>query len=171
MQKVCFRIVDKEPARSDKSRALVVHPRTLELLNRHGIAHDFLAHGRLAMGVRLYVNKKLAIEFDLQDLGFDDTAFPSPLFISQSDTELFLDKTLHRYGYEIELPITAEKLEQETTSVIAWLRGADGIEEQVSYMYIVGCDGAYSMVRHAANLNFEGAVHPQDFTLADAHHV
>src|SRR5205809_504981 len=77
MQNVSFRIIDKEPVRSSKSRALVVQARTLELLNRHGIVHDFLTLGRLAMGVRLYVNKRLAFEFDLQDLGFDDTAFPS----------------------------------------------------------------------------------------------
>jgi 2-polyprenyl-6-methoxyphenol hydroxylase-like FAD-dependent oxidoreductase len=169
MQNVSFRIVDKEPVRSNKSRALVVHPRTLELLNRHGIAHEFLALGRLAMGVRLYVNKKLAFEFDLQDLGFEDTAFPSPLFISQADTELFIDKALQRYGHAVERPVTAEKLQQDPTGVTAWLRGADGIEEQVRSKYVVGCDGAHSVVRHAANLNFKGAAYPQDFILADVH--
>jgi 2-polyprenyl-6-methoxyphenol hydroxylase-like FAD-dependent oxidoreductase len=169
MQKVSFRIIDKEPVRSNKSRALVVHPRTLELLNRHGIAYELLSLGRLALGIHVYVNKKLAVEFDLQDLGFDDTAFPSPLYISQADTELFLDKALLRYQHAVERPITAEKLEQETTGVTAWLRGADGTEEQVRCKYVVGCDGAHSVVRHAANLNFEGAAYPQDFILADVH--
>ena len=169
LQNVSFRIIDKEPERSNKSRALVVHSRTLELLNRHGIAHEFLALGRLAMGMRLYVNKKLGFEFDLQDLGFEDTAFPSPLFISQADTELFIDKALQRYGHAVERPITAEKLQQDTTGVTSWLRGADGTEEQVRSKYVVGCDGAHSVVRHAANLNFKGAAYPQDFILADVH--
>jgi 2-polyprenyl-6-methoxyphenol hydroxylase-like FAD-dependent oxidoreductase len=69
MQNVSFRIIDKEPVRSNKSRALIVQSRTLELLGRHGIVHEFLALGRLAMGVRIYVNKKLALELDLVDLG------------------------------------------------------------------------------------------------------
>jgi 2-polyprenyl-6-methoxyphenol hydroxylase-like FAD-dependent oxidoreductase len=167
MQNVSFRIIDKEPVRSNKSRALVVQPRTLELLNRHGIVHEFLALGRLAMGVRLYVNKKLAFEIDLQDLGFDDTAFPSPLFISQTDTEQSIDKALQRYGHAVERPVTAEKLQQDATGVTAWLRGADGREEQVRSKYVVGCDGAHSVVRHAANLSFEGAAYHQDFILAD----
>jgi 2-polyprenyl-6-methoxyphenol hydroxylase-like FAD-dependent oxidoreductase len=169
MQKVSFRIIDKEAVRSDKSRALVVHPRTLELLNRHGIAHELLELGRVAMGMHLYVNKKFAAEVDFQDLGFEDTAFPSTLFISQADTERFLDKALQRHGHAVERPITAEKLEQEATSATAWLRAADGSEEQVRCKYIVGCDGAHSVVRHAANLNFEGAAYPQDFILADVH--
>jgi 2-polyprenyl-6-methoxyphenol hydroxylase-like FAD-dependent oxidoreductase len=169
MQSVSFRIIDKEPVRSNKSRALVVQPRTLELLDRHGIMHDFLALGRVAMGVRLYVNKKLAFEFDLQDLGFDDTAFPSPLFISQADTELSLDKALQGYGLAVERPIAGEKLQQDTTGVTAWLRHADGREEQVRSKYVVGCDGAHSVVRHAASLRFEGAPYPQDFILADLH--
>jgi 2-polyprenyl-6-methoxyphenol hydroxylase-like FAD-dependent oxidoreductase len=168
-QNVSFRIIDKEPVRSDKSRALVVQPRTLELLSRHGIVHEFLALGRIAMGVRLYVNKKLAFELDLLDLGFEDTAFPSPLFISQADTELSIDKALQHYGHAVERPITAEKLQQDSTGVTAWLRGADGKEEQVRSKYVVGCDGAHSVVRHAANLSFEGAPYPQDFILADVH--
>ena len=169
MQNVSFRIIDKEPVRSDKSRALVVHPRTLEMLDRHGLAHEFLALGRLATGVRIFVNKKLALEFDLQDLGFEDTAFPSPLFISQADTERFLDKTLQGYGHAVERPVTAEKLRQDSTGVTAWLRGEDGMEERVRTEYVVGCDGAHSVVRHAANLSFEGAAYSQDFILADVH--
>ena len=169
MQNVSFCIIDKEPVRSDKSRALVVHPRTLEMLDRHGLAREFLALGRLATGVRVYVNRQLALEFDLQDLGFEDTAFPTPLFISQADTERFIDQTLQGYGRAVERPVTAEKLQQDSTGVTAWLRGEDGTEEQVRAEYVVGCDGAHSVVRHAANLSFEGAAYPQDFILADVH--
>jgi hypothetical protein len=102
-----------------------VHPRTLKLLNCHGIAHEFLTLGRVNMGARVYVNRTLTVDFDLEGLGFDDTAFPSTLFISQVDTETFLDGTLKRYGYAVERPVTAEKLEQGSTGVTAWLGVAD----------------------------------------------
>src|SRR5271155_5578681 len=87
MQNVTFRIVDKEPIRSDKSRALVVHPRSLELLNRHSIAHELIELGRLALGMRLFVNKKLVIEFELGDLGFDLSCLSRRQTLSDSSTK------------------------------------------------------------------------------------
>jgi 2-polyprenyl-6-methoxyphenol hydroxylase-like FAD-dependent oxidoreductase len=169
MQKVSFRIIDKETMRSDKSRALVVQSRTLELLSRHDIARELIARGQAPTGVRFIVNKKLATQFDWKDLDFHDTAFPTPLFISQADTERFLDEALLRYGHEVERPYTAEKLEQDDTGVSVLLRGADGIEQQVRCKFVVGCDGAHSIVRHSAHLNFEGAPYDEDFILADVH--
>lgn len=49
-QKTSFRIIDQAPERSDKSRALVVQPRTLELLNRHGHAEQLVPQGRVVWG-------------------------------------------------------------------------------------------------------------------------
>ncbi|KAN0099649.1 FAD binding domain containing protein, partial [Hyaloscypha variabilis] len=40
-------------------------------------------------------------------------------------------------------------------------------EEEVRCKYVVGCDGAHSVVRKAAGMKFEGGVYPQDFILAD----
>ncbi len=170
LQGVSFRIIDSAPTRSDKSRALVIQPRTLELLARHGIAHDIIALGNVGTGARLFVNKKLAAELDLSDLGFDDTAFPLPLWISQADTEHFFDAALQRHGRIVERPCTAEEIEQDDTGVTVTLRhGLDGGEERIRAKYVVGCDGAHSAVRHAAQLTFEGSAYPQDFLLADLH--
>jgi 2-polyprenyl-6-methoxyphenol hydroxylase-like FAD-dependent oxidoreductase len=169
MLKISFRIIDKEPVRSDKSRALVIQPRTLELLNRHGIAHDLIAQGTTGTGAHIFVNRKLAAKLDFDDLGFDDTAFPLPLWISQADTEHFLDLSLRRHGHKVERPVTADKIEQDDTGVTVLLRGADGTEEQLRSKYVVGCDGTHSVVRHAAELTFEGAPYPQDFILVDLH--
>lgn len=169
IEKISFRIIDKEPVRSDKSRALVIQPRTLELLNRHGIAHDMIAQGTTGMGINIFVNRKLTAEFDLDDLGFDDTIFALPLWISQADTEQILDQALQRYGHKVERPLTADKIEQDDTGATVFLRGADGTEEQLRCKYVVGCDGAHSVVRHAAKLTFDGAPYSQNFILADLH--
>lgn len=117
------------------------------------------------------MNKTLAGELDLDDLGFDDTAFPLPLWISQADTEHFLDAALLRYGeHKVERPFAAEKIEQDDEGVTVVLRnGDDGSEERIRAKYVVGCDGAHSVVRHAAELKFLGSAYPQDFLLADVH--
>lgn len=169
MQGISFRIIDKEPGRSDTSRAIVIQPRTLELLNRHGIARDLISLGTIGVGARLFVSKKFVADVDLNDLGFDDTAFPLPLFISQADTEKFLDEALLRYDRRVERPFAAEKVEQDGSGVTALLRGPGKAVEEVRCKYVVGCDGAHSIVRHAGNLTFEGAPYPQDFILADLH--
>jgi 2-polyprenyl-6-methoxyphenol hydroxylase-like FAD-dependent oxidoreductase len=79
LQAIPFRIIDSVPTRSDMPRALIVQPGTLELFARHGIANDIAALGNVGTGARVFVNKKLAAELDLSDLGFDNTAFPLPL--------------------------------------------------------------------------------------------
>jgi len=167
MQNVSFRIIDAEPVRSTKSRALVVHPRSLELLNRHGIARDLIERGRVAMSAKLFVNKTLVVGVNLHELSYEDTAFPTPLFISQHETESFLDKELERYGKTAELGVRALKMEQDETGVTVTLKEKDGSEEQQRCKYVVGCDGSHSVVRGAAGLAFKGDVYPQDFILAD----
>ena len=169
MQGVSFRIIDSAPVRSDKSRALVLHSRTLELLSRHGIVEELIKLGRLTMGIRVFANKKFVFEMDINDIAFKDSMFSAPLMISQAETEHFLDKELLKYGKSVERPVAAEILEQDEEGVNAWLRHGDGTEEQVHCKYVVGCDGAHSIVRKAAGLKFDGAAYPQDFILADVH--
>ena len=170
MQDIPFRIIDSAPIRSDKSRALVLHSRTLELLNRHGgEAEELVKQGRVNMGVRIFANKKFVFEMDINDIIFPDTMFPAPLMISQAETERFLDKGLLKHGKSVERPVTAERLEQGDDGVTAWLRHADGTEKLLRCKYVVGCDGAHSIVRKSAGLEFEGAAYPQDFVLADVH--
>ena len=55
---ISCRIVDKAPARSEQSKALVVWPRTLELLRIAGCAGDFLAAGRMIVSARLYAGSR-----------------------------------------------------------------------------------------------------------------
>ncbi|KAH6626769.1 FAD binding domain-containing protein [Chaetomium sp. MPI-SDFR-AT-0129] len=170
---VSFRIIDKEPVRNDKSRALVIQPRTLELLNRHGAADTIVQRGRILHGGCVYVNKKLATEMVLDDLGTTDTEFTLPLNVSQAETEKFLDECLAKYGASVERPVTATKIVQDSTGVTTTLEhgGPDGkTTETVRSKYIVGCDGAHSTVRHASDkMTFPGGSYPQDFILCDTH--
>ncbi|KUJ17328.1 uncharacterized protein LY89DRAFT_51241 [Mollisia scopiformis] len=166
-QKISFRIVDSTSIRSDKSRALVLHPRTLELLNRHGIAQDFIDRGVLNMMVRIFANQKFVFENDFGTVSFPDTMYHGPLMISQADIESILDELLLKQGVKVERPVTAEEILQDENGVTAILRNQDGSKEIIRCKYVVGCDGPHSVVRKSAGLKFEGAAYPQDFILAD----
>ena len=169
LHNVSFRIIEKSPTASDKSRALVVHPRSLELLNRHGLAEKLVQESTVATGLRVYVRKKQTFLLDFYDLGFDNTAFPRPVFVSQASTESVLASHLEStYGVKVERDAVAEDITQDDSGVDVTIT-KDGSSERLRFNYVVGCDGAHSSVRHAAALEFEGAPYQQDFVLCDAH--
>ncbi|KAI1415849.1 hypothetical protein F5Y13DRAFT_155467 [Hypoxylon sp. FL1857] len=168
VQRIPFRIIDKEPQRSDKSRALGIQPRTLELLHRHGDIRKFIARGNLSSGTTFYLNGKKAADIDISGLA-KDTAFPLMLIISQVETEEYLDECLAKYGFAVERGIEAKTIVQDSEGVTAIISNQDGVEETVRAKYVVGADGAHSTVRKAATgLTFQGAAYPQDFILCDA---
>ncbi|KAK3903407.1 FAD binding domain-containing protein [Staphylotrichum tortipilum] len=168
---VSFRIIDRLPARNQNSRALVIQPRTLELLNRHGAADTIVRRGRILRGGSIYINQKFVAGFDLDDLGTTDTEFPLPLNISQAETEAFLDECLAKYSLAVERPVSATSIIQDADGVTTILLLPDGKTTQtVRSKYIIGCDGAHSAVRHASQkMTFPGAPYPQEFILCDVH--
>lgn len=110
-----FRIVDKALGRSDKSRALVIQPRTLELLNRHrhlhlgndstssrgaidsrgSIARSLQSRGNTAEGTTIVVSGRAVAGFETRDVApLPNTAFPLQLIVEQQETERVLDEGL-----------------------------------------------------------------------------
>ncbi|APR75723.1 2-polyprenyl-6-methoxyphenol hydroxylase [Minicystis rosea] len=163
---VACRVIDKAPVASDKSRALAVQARTLEHLAKRGAARELVARGREGMHVELFVRRRKAFEAELGDIGADDTQYPFLLFISQAETEDVLRQHLEREGGRVERGVEATALRVDEDGVVVELRRNDSIEK-VRARYVVGCDGAHSMVRKSAGLRFEGGAYEQDFVLAD----
>lgn len=197
-QGIPFRIVDKIGQRSDKSKALAVQPRSLELMSRHGPVERLIERGNLGLGGAIFVNGKKAADLDLGGIrATRDSAFPHTVLAPQSETEGFLAECLAtRYGRAVEFGIEATSVVQDADGVTVTLRklssplsspapssasstqGDDDRRdrdsqaqdtETVRAKYVVGADGAHSVVRHAASVAFEGDAYPQDFILCDAH--
>ncbi len=163
---VAVRLVDKAEGRSDKSRALVVNARTLELLHRTGLAAPLIARGKPTADVRGFIEGQERVRAHFGDVGIEDTPFPFLLFVSQVETERVLEGQLAELSVRAERPVELRSFTQDDAGVTAQLvRGST--EEQVRCRYVVGCDGAHSAVRKGAGLAFTGAAYPQDFTLAD----
>ncbi|KAK3402814.1 FAD binding domain-containing protein [Sordaria brevicollis] len=170
LQGVSFRIIDKSPARSEKSRALIVHPRTLELLARHGPVDRLIARGTIARGAVMNINRKLVTMVDMDDLDITDTEFPLPLMVSQAETEKFMEEALAGYGKTaVERGYAATCIVQDDQGVTTTVERPDVTQITIRSKYVVGCDGAHSIVRHSApDLTFDGDAYPQDFILCDA---
>ena len=86
---VPIRIVDKAAARTDKSKALVLWSRTLELLDRGGGAAPFEAAGFKAVAVNFIAEQKVIGHLSLTDV---KSPYPYALMIPQSDTERLLEE-------------------------------------------------------------------------------
>lgn len=169
-QGVSYRIINKAAERSPYSRALVVQPRTQELLNRHGDVRQLLATGFQAAGTTIAINGKKVADMDTDFRGITTTQFPGPMAISQAETERYLDDMLAKHGVTVEMGIEAKSIEPDTDGVTVVLASQDGKDETIRTKYVVGADGAHSSVRHAAkSLTFEGDAYPQEFILADVH--
>jgi 2-polyprenyl-6-methoxyphenol hydroxylase-like FAD-dependent oxidoreductase len=163
---VAARIIDQRVDRVQESRALVMQPRTLELLRTLGIAQELIERGNDAAQVRLHLGKRV-FAMGLFDIGLEDTAYPFLLFISQAETEAILNEVLGAHGLHVERGVELLALTIGADEVTCTLRRRDGTPEHVRTRYVIGCDGAHSTVRRAAGIAFEGGAYPQTFALAD----
>jgi 2-polyprenyl-6-methoxyphenol hydroxylase-like FAD-dependent oxidoreductase len=169
---VPFRLIDRITQRSDKSRALAVQARTLELMRGWGVSEPLVARGNPTVQIQIIADARPAAQLTLSDIGVDDTPYPFVLFVSQHETEALLDEALRRLGGAWEPGVELLDAAEDELGVTATLRHADaatgpGSSEQLRVAYVIGCDGAHSCVRRLAGLTFAGAQYENDFILAD----
>jgi 2-polyprenyl-6-methoxyphenol hydroxylase-like FAD-dependent oxidoreductase len=160
------RIIDQNEQRTDKSKALVLWSRTLEVLDDMGGAAPFVAAGMPGHGMSLYDRGKRLLHVSLDDL---DSPYRYALMLPQSETERLLEERLAARGVAVERRTQLASLAADASGVTAVLRQADGRDEQVHAAWLLGCDGAHSTVRHQLGVPFAGEVEPNDWVLADVH--
>ena len=161
---VAVRIVDKAPARSRTSKALVLWPRTLELLDVEGCVEPFVEAGLKGTGARIHANGRELVHVSL------DTArspYNFALFLPQNETERLLEEHLEHHGVRVERGTTLETFAGDGSGVTATLLDAEGRPEEARFAALLGCDGAHSSVRHGLGVPFEGLTETADFLLAD----
>jgi 2-polyprenyl-6-methoxyphenol hydroxylase-like FAD-dependent oxidoreductase len=163
---VPVRIVDKAAQRTDKSKALVVWSRTLELLDRGGGSAPFVDAGFKAEAVNIIAGDKVIGRVSMESV---QSPYPYGLMIPQSETERLLEERLHDVGVDVERRVELSTFKSSADGVEAALRHADGHEEAVSADWLVGCDGAHSAVRHGLGASFAGETLNSDWMLADVH--
>jgi 2-polyprenyl-6-methoxyphenol hydroxylase-like FAD-dependent oxidoreductase len=87
--------------------------------------------------------------------------------VPQWDIEAILVEDLRRLGVEVEHNVEVTGFEQSSQGVMVHAKDTAGASFDVSCSYLIGADGAHSIVRKTLGLSFEGAAYPQGFLLAD----
>src|SRR5229473_1030968 len=154
---ISVRIVDKSAERTDKSKALVLWSRTLELFDHAGYVDEFLAAGMQAHGAQMSNGKDVIARISLDDI---ESVYPYALMIPQSDTERVLEEQLAKRGVKVERTVGLESFTDQGNQVQAVLRKASGESETLTADWLVGCDGAHSAVRHGLGFTFDGTTRP-----------
>jgi len=163
---VPVRIVDKAAARTDKSKALVLWSRSLELFDDAGYAEPFLRAGMPGHGAQISTGKEIIATVTLDSV---DSRFPYALMIPQSETERILEERLAAHGVAVERSVELSAFTDKGSAVEATLTKAGGGTETLEADWLVGCDGAHSTVRHGLNFTFEGSTLESHWALADGH--
>ncbi|MDF6022604.1 FAD-dependent monooxygenase [Streptomyces sp. JH34] len=161
---VTCRVVDRLPARLPYARAVGVQPRTLEVWDRMGMVREALESAVPLKGQLLYVNGREGPRIDLElppEVPYGFAALP------QYETERLLEDLLRRRGGHVERGTELVSFEQDSGEVGAVLSLSAGGTEELTARYLVGCDGAHSVVRKGLGLSFEGAALPQEYMLGD----
>ena len=160
------RIVERRPEPFRPSRAMVMHPRTLELLRPLGVTAALLGRGDTSPSVRLHLGpREVAVSVDRFDL--PGTAFPHLLLIRQADVEAVLAAALAERGVMVERGTEVVRVARlGRGGARAVLRGERRPEEEVLCRYLAGCDGPASLVRRSVG-GWLGGDYTQEVVLAD----
>jgi 2-polyprenyl-6-methoxyphenol hydroxylase-like FAD-dependent oxidoreductase len=164
---VGVRIFDAGRRTAVHSYALVLHPSTLDLLDRIGLGAACIEAGRVVKRLTIFEGSARR-----EDLDFSRLAGPYPqlVVLPQSRLESILEATLERHGLEVEWGHRVQGLEPSAEKVQLAVAKLDKVStgypvahtemvvdklHDLSTRYVVGADGHDSFVRRRLGIAFE----------------
>ena len=168
---VRVRVIDKLTQPTDQSRAIAVHPRSLDMLDRMGLVDELVNTGIKAHAMQLYAGNTRLFRVPLGEV---DSAFPFTLTTAQTETERVLGEHLDSLGVTVERGVEIVALGQDDAGAHVTLRRDDGTTEQVDASWVIGADGGHSAVRKMVGTKLSGSFAGERFLLADVdaeHHL
>jgi 2-polyprenyl-6-methoxyphenol hydroxylase-like FAD-dependent oxidoreductase len=161
---VRVRIFDKHPARSRETRAIGIHARTLEVFHQLGIVNRFLERGHQATGMAVHTPARRSTYVNFSGL---DSPYPFVLMLGQHQTQEILDHKLEQFGVSIERGVEVAEVDLDASGVRLTIRRAGGEERTLHADWVVGCDGARSIVRRHLGVPFDGDDYGQDWLMTE----
>ncbi|HLM59767.1 MAG TPA: FAD-dependent monooxygenase, partial [Pyrinomonadaceae bacterium] len=164
---VDFVIFDRKEKITDLSKAIGVQARTLEIYEQMDLATRAVEQGAIARAANIVAKGETRASIRLSDIGKDLSPFPFALLLEQSKNEGLLYDYLQSHGKEVRWQTALETISQDGEKVTATIKNAVCEIETIRAEYLVGCDGAKSLVRRGLNFEFDGDTIDALFYVAD----
>jgi 2-polyprenyl-6-methoxyphenol hydroxylase-like FAD-dependent oxidoreductase len=164
---VDFVILDRKEDTTPYSKAIGVQARTLEIYEQIDLADRLVELGTITKGVRLLEGGEARAEVPLSRLGEGMSPYPFLLIVEQGKHEKLLYEFIKSKGKDVLWQTTLSDFSQHAGGVTATLTDMSGGSRTIEAQYLVGCDGAKSLVRAHLGLSFEGSTLERMFYVAD----
>ncbi len=157
------RIIDKKSTTSDKSKALGIHIRTLDVLEDGGLIDEFLKQGQPVIGAIFKSKGKTLFQVSFEEIEADRHFL---IDLPQNQTEAILYQHLQNKDVQVEWETELTHVIQSQTEISATVV-KNNQNESINATWLIACDGAHSTVRHQVNGEFKGSSYQQTWWLAD----
>jgi 2-polyprenyl-6-methoxyphenol hydroxylase-like FAD-dependent oxidoreductase len=156
-------IIDQLAAGANTSRAVAVHARTLEVLEPLSVVPELIGNGLIAPTFQIRDRDRILATFSFKDL---KTNYPFVLMCPQNRTETILLQRLESLGGSVQRPHKVTGIRPAQEDVEVQFESHAGLQT-VRAQWVVGCDGAHSVVREQSAIPFQGGAYDEDFILGD----
>ncbi|MDJ0356611.1 FAD-dependent monooxygenase [Paenarthrobacter sp. PH39-S1] len=157
-------IIDAAGESDSTSRAAVIHPRTLEVLEGVGATDRILSEGVKVPVFTVREREKILARLNFGEL---KTRYPFTVMLQQWRTERILEDLLEEHGGRVHRRVRATSVVPTPEGSAVSLLHANGVRSEVTARFVVGADGLHSTVRSEAGIAFSGGTYEQSFILAD----
>jgi 2-polyprenyl-6-methoxyphenol hydroxylase-like FAD-dependent oxidoreductase len=166
-QGVNVQVLDKAEGPGASSRAIAVQARTLELYRQLDLTDAVLAGGTPAGAINFWVAGRRRAQVQIGAIGEGLTPHPYVLTYPQDAHERLLAERLEALGVQVRWRTELLELTDHGTHISGRARGPQGEDIGYQAAYVAGCDGAHSIVRRAAGIDFHGGTYRKLFYVAD----
>jgi 3-(3-hydroxy-phenyl)propionate hydroxylase len=155
-------VFEAEPQLPRDMRAGSFHPPTMEILDRLGVGEDFRALGIKVPRWQIRGRAEgVIVEWDLSLIA-DETPYPFRLHCEQFKLTPLLQRRFEALGGSVRFAHRFIDATQDENGVVARFETPGGIVS-VAGRYLIGADGARSVVRHLMGVAFDGFTWPERF--------
>ena len=158
-----WKLVEAKATQSEHSKALAIMPRTMEIFDMAGIAAPFLKVAKRVTWIAIAEPSRTLARMRFAP---EESLYSFVAMVPQDVTERLLVEELRRKGGEVEYQTSFVSAAQHDECVSVTL-DQNGEQREMRAAYVVGCDGAHSIVRHLLDLKFLGKPYDASFMLAD----
>src|SRR5579862_7899755 len=168
-------LIDREARTTARSYACAIHPSTLQLLDRLGLAQSVIERGNRIDTIAFYDGANRQAEIHMAKSGGE---FPFLVILPQSSLEDLLEQRLRAAGVRVHWNHRFEGLTEDEETVSATIEELEGTSTgyivphwetvvknraTMRTQFLIGADGHNSMVRPRAGLEYQKVGETESF--------